>query len=116
ALLRLVTAHLLPPDTAAAIVSDVAHDREVSQVLAAFVQRLPDRLAAMDRACQGNDREELAALAHQLRGAASGYGFPAITAAAAALESAASTGRDVERRLAELADLCRRARAGAVDA
>jgi signal transduction histidine kinase/DNA-binding response OmpR family regulator len=113
ALLDLVRRHLPAREAVPPIVSDVADDRELAEVLAAFVRRLPDRLAAMERALGLRDLESLAMLAHQMRGAASGYGFPAITDAAAALESAARTHGQVERRLADLVLLCRRARAEA---
>jgi signal transduction histidine kinase/DNA-binding response OmpR family regulator len=113
ALLDLVRRHLPARNVAPPIVSDVADDRALAEVLAAFVRRLPDRLAAMEQALGHQDLESLAMLAHQMRGAASGYGFPAITEAAAALESAAKTHGQVERRLADLALLCRRARAEA---
>jgi HPt (histidine-containing phosphotransfer) domain-containing protein len=50
-------------------------------------------------------------LAHQLKGAAGGYGFPAITDAAGALERALvmkSSNADIRREIDTLASLCER--------
>ena len=93
------------------LVSEAADDPELGTVLATFVGRLPERVAAMEEALAARDLKSLAVLAHQLRGVAGGYGFPSITEAATALEAAVTAQRDVERRLAALAVLCRRARA-----
>ena len=115
-LLEMVRNHLpVPPEAPGPgpIVSEAAADRALSEVLVSFVRRLPDRLAAMERALAERDLERLAELAHQVRGAAKSYGFPSITDAATELEAAARTRREVGRRLADLADLCRRARARA---
>ncbi len=103
----------LEPGGAAPLVSALATDAGIAHLLDGFVGRLPERLGAMERALGTRDLEVLADLAHQLKGAASGYGFPTITEAAAELEAVAAARGEVERALAALADVCRRA-AGAV--
>ena len=81
-----------------------------------FVDELPDRLAAIEKAMNEQDLVALAKLTHQLKGSAGGYGFPSITDAAKVVESSANTDNDLAA-LAEqtraLVDLCRRARATA---
>src|SRR5438874_2420916 len=99
----------LAPGSAAPLVSALATDAGITHLLDGFVRRLPERLGAMERALGTHDLEVLADLAHQLKGAASGYGFPAITEAAAELEAVAAARGEVERALAALADVCRRA-------
>ena len=99
----------LAPGGAAPLVSALATDVGIAHLLDGFVRRLPERLGAMERALGTRDLEVLADLAHQLKGAASGYGFPAITEAAAELEAVAAARGEVERALAALADVCRRA-------
>ena len=99
----------LAPAAAAPLVSASAADAEIAHLLEGFVRRLPERLDAMERARGVGDLAGLADLAHQLKGAATGYGFPAITEAAAQLEAVAAARGAVEHALAALADVCRRA-------
>ncbi len=99
----------LAPGGAGPLVSALATDVGIAHLLDGFVRRLPERLGAMERALGTRDLEVLADLAHQLKGAASGYGFPAITESAAELEAVAAARGEVERALAALADVCRRA-------
>ena len=101
----------LAPGGAAPLVSALAADAEIARLLDGFVGRLPERLGAMERALGARDLVGLADLAHQLKGAATGYGFPTITEAAAELEAVAAARGEVERALAALADICRRAAA-----
>ena len=101
----------LAPGGAAPLVSALAADAEIARLLDGFVGRLPERLGAMERALGARDLVGLADLAHQLKGAATGYGFPTITEAAAELEAVAAARGEVERALAALADVCRRAAA-----
>jgi HPt (histidine-containing phosphotransfer) domain-containing protein len=86
----------------------------MKEILHQFVRDLPERSSAILRASQASDVETLKRLAHQLRGAAGGYGFPRITEAAAAVERAIVLGAEapsLQRHVEELASLCRRARA-----
>jgi PAS domain S-box-containing protein len=71
------------------ILSQFADDPDMAEVIAGFVERLPGALDAMYAAAASDDLEELRRLAHQLKGAGGGYGFPALTDGARALEDAA---------------------------
>ena len=110
ALIEVARAYLAPAG-AAPLVSALAADAEIARLLDGFVGRLPERLGAMEHALGARDLVGLADLAHQLKGAATGYGFPTITEAAAELEAVAAARGEVERALAALADVCRRAAA-----
>lgn len=93
-------------------------DPDMLELVELFVRDLPDRIDALCRAAAADDYQELAQLAHQLKGAGGGYGFPSITEAGARVEAAAkdlcrptATASDVRRvrdGLAELISLCRR--------
>jgi signal transduction histidine kinase/CheY-like chemotaxis protein len=96
------------------LVSTLEHDEDMKEILHQFVRDLPDRSSAILRASQASDVETLKRLAHQLKGAAGGYGFPRITEAASAVEQAIAEGAEapsLQRHVEELASLCRRARA-----
>jgi CheY-like chemotaxis protein/HPt (histidine-containing phosphotransfer) domain-containing protein len=100
----------------AEIVSAFADDPDMQEIVERFVASLPDRLAALRADVAAGTRPSLQRLAHQLKGAAGGYGFPAITGAAAALEKAIVDEADdarVHQAVDELAGLCARARARA---
>ncbi|MFO0974473.1 MAG: Hpt domain-containing protein [Phycisphaerae bacterium] len=97
----------------APLVSTLAGDPEMADLLEMFVAELPDRVRALQAALAASDMTTLQRLAHQLKGAAGGYGFPTITDAARTLEMSVKAQRSVEelrRDTAVLADLCQRAR------
>jgi signal transduction histidine kinase/CheY-like chemotaxis protein/HPt (histidine-containing phosphotransfer) domain-containing protein len=54
-----------------------------------FLGRLPARIAALTSLVEADDLGEIQRLAHQLKGAGTSYGFPAITLTAARLEASA---------------------------
>jgi CheY-like chemotaxis protein/HPt (histidine-containing phosphotransfer) domain-containing protein len=96
------------------LVSTLAADDDLEDLVRQYVRDLPDRSSAILRAVQASDVETLKVLAHQLKGSAGAYGFQVITDAAAAVEAAVISGLDrasIEARAEELATLCRRARA-----
>ncbi len=101
------------------LVSTLANDADMQELVADFVRRLPERGAEIERAAANDERDLLVMLAHKLRGSAGGYGFPAITDAAGALEQAARAARPaadaapLKAGARQLAELCRRARARA---
>jgi signal transduction histidine kinase/HPt (histidine-containing phosphotransfer) domain-containing protein len=81
-----------PPATAPIeipLVSELADDEDMAPLVAQFVASLPERAAALLEATFAGDLTRLTRLAHQLKGAAGGFGFPTVTTAAAALEQAA---------------------------
>ncbi|HEX3771945.1 MAG TPA: ATP-binding protein [Polyangiaceae bacterium] len=102
------------PASGAHLVSTLANDSDLEELVRQYVRDLPERSSAILRAFQASDIETLTRLAHQLKGSAGAYGFPLITEAAAAVEAALTSGLDrdaVRVRAEELAKLCRRARA-----
>ncbi|HEY3245363.1 MAG TPA: ATP-binding protein [Phycisphaerae bacterium] len=101
-------------DTAPPLFSEFANDADMAEIIEQFINELPARIAALQSAVQERDLQTLRSLAHQLKGAAGGYGFAPITAAAKELEQAARDARDIEilqDRIDELVNVCRRARA-----
>lgn len=89
--------------------SEFADDEDMRELILEFVLELPARTATMRGLAVDNDRESLRAVAHQLKGAGGGYGYPAITQAAARLESAIRAGTsdsELLERLESLIEYC----------
>ena len=96
------------------LISEFANDADMVELVEMFVGELPARVAAIQDAMKANDIAGVAHVAHQLKGAAGGYGFPTITEAAGELERCAKTTAELERlaeQVRSVADLCHRARA-----
>jgi HPt (histidine-containing phosphotransfer) domain-containing protein len=103
-----------PAQSEAVLISEHAGDPDMQDIIEIFVGGMPARSTALNEAAERGDREALERLAHQLNGAAGGYGFGTISAAAQRLELAAGRRADLaelRRHTAEVADLCNRARA-----
>jgi diguanylate cyclase (GGDEF)-like protein len=89
------------------LVSVHADDPDIGELVASFVSGLPEQLGALRAALSRGERAEVVRVAHQLKGAAGGYGFPSITSAAARIDAFASTsGTLSEDILDELSELC----------
>ncbi len=95
------------------LVSRLASHPKLGKVVAKFATRLPDRLDKMDEAADRGDLEELAKLAHWLKGAAGTVGFDDFTQPSRELESLANSG-DVDAIASALARL--RSLAGRISA
>ena len=93
------------------LVSELADDPDMTELIESFARGLPAQAQRLEDALDANDREAIRRLAHQLKGSAGGYGFPTITEAAARLEQVAREGETIAQALADVCDLCRRARA-----
>ncbi len=99
------------------IISDLSGDSDLIDIIEEFVDELPLRVSAMTEAMNEQNFEELRRLAHQLKGAAGGYGFPCITDSALQVEHGIDLNdtnamtQKLEKDLEALAELCRRARA-----
>jgi signal transduction histidine kinase/DNA-binding response OmpR family regulator len=107
-----------PAEDRAPLTSTLRGDQQLMQLLARFVASLPDRMTAMQQSFAVSDLKTLAKQAHQLKGTSASYGFLPIAEVAGLLESSAraETVLDtVAQQLAEVADLCRRARSGITD-
>lgn len=76
-------------------------DPEMAALADLFFGELPGRIDSMRRALAARDLGSVQFIAHQLRGAAGGYGFPEIGAAAGALEDllrrGGACGSEIER-------------------
>ncbi len=90
------------PASAPVLRSQFADDPEMRDLVDRFAGTLEESGAEMREAQRAGDHARLRALAHQLKGAGGGYGYPAITVAAANLERAALSGDEVA--LARLLD------------
>jgi HPt (histidine-containing phosphotransfer) domain-containing protein len=98
------------------IISEFADDPEMAELVDFFLSDLEKHVTAMANAWQEADHEALRGLAHQLKGAAGGYGFPTLTKAAAAVEASLLAKQaelsQVGERVDELIVMCRKAAAG----
>ncbi len=96
-----------PPEVR--IVSALAGDPEMEELLDDYVSELQARSARLCCAVESADWAEIGNLAHQLKGSAGGYGFASITIAAGELERAAEGShdpREAGQRVGELRALC----------
>ncbi len=90
--------------------SQYQDDPDMRDLVCEFAAGLPARAAEAERMHSEGNSAELARIAHQLKGAGGGYGFPLITERAAALESSLRQGADdacVKERLALLVEVLR---------
>ena len=97
------------------LISEFADDPDMIELVEMFVDEMPQRVSAIERAAQQADLATIAGLAHQLKGAAGGYGFGTITDAAAVLEQQAQASEkidEVHASIDALLSLCRRAVVG----
>lgn len=105
-----------PESNGAAIRSEFADDPEMRELVELFVSELPERVSALASAWDDRDANALTRLAHQMKGAAPGYGFDVLGSAAAKIEDRLRDASDPEAELSSvkqeldtLLDLCRRA-------
>ncbi|MGB7159386.1 MAG: Hpt domain-containing protein [Tepidisphaeraceae bacterium] len=83
----------------------------MAKLVVTFVSKLGERCDSIRSAADARDYDALKRLAHQLKGAAGGYGFPAIGDAAAAIERVTPrTATSLPDLIKKLADLCEQAR------
>ncbi len=100
-----------PCDAPAPVVSRLAGGGpRIQATIAKFVQRLEEKLAEMDASWERRDFDELAALAHWLKGSGGTVGFDVFTEPAKILEGLAKARREegTEAALQELHALARR--------
>lgn len=65
-------------------------------LVGAFLESLPDHVRAMRAALEASDPDRLGRLAHQTRGVAAMYGFPALGETAGLIEDACREGQEAE--------------------
>ena len=97
------------------VYSRLAVDPDLGEIVAMFVDEMPERVAKLLAQLNAADWDALLRTAHQLKGAAGSYGFDAITPYAGKLEAAVGH-REPESQIRtlveDLVDLCNRARSG----
>jgi HPt (histidine-containing phosphotransfer) domain-containing protein len=71
--------------------SSFASDGDFAELLQQFVETIPEKRQTVRALQQKGAVEELRVWAHQLRGASGGYGFAALSEAAAELEQSCKT-------------------------
>jgi HPt (histidine-containing phosphotransfer) domain-containing protein len=87
----------------------------LAEIVEMFVEEMPLRVRDLQNQFTNHDWDQLARLAHQLKGAAGSYGFDQITPYAARLEKAIRNGMalsEVQTALDELVETCGRIRSG----
>jgi len=97
-----------------ALISSFADDEDMLELVEMFVEELPSRAKSIESALNEQDLATLKSLAHQLKGAAGGYGFPAITEMARDLEETCEMQGDLEKLKAQtqqIIAMCHSARA-----
>ena len=94
------------PD-ADALMSTLADDPQLIEIINNFVKKLPDRIASLRRALAGSNLKQVRNVAHQMSGAAGGYGYPDITEICREIELRAK-GREsgANRELTQLIGSC----------
>lgn len=68
--------------------SQFEDDPDMLEIVCEFAAEFPAKITAMEACLSEDDLDHLKLMAHQLKGAGGGYGFPQITEAAASLEQA----------------------------
>lgn len=94
--------------------SEFAEDPDLKELVELFVSELPERVARLRTGLEANALEQVQRIAHQLKGASGGYGFPMIGDSASRVEAAVQTGAAIEQIrhcVNDLTELCRRAAA-----
>jgi HPt (histidine-containing phosphotransfer) domain-containing protein len=64
--------------------SELADDPDMREIIDQYVDRLPAQVREMHELLEHKDMTSLGRLAHQIKGSGGGYGFPQLTALAAA--------------------------------
>jgi HPt (histidine-containing phosphotransfer) domain-containing protein len=105
-----------PPDRTP-ILSDFASDPDMRDLVEMFVMEMPQKVTVMESAMAESRWDILRRMAHQMKGAAGGYGFAVVSESAGHLEhqllrtSAPADEQAIQavrRQVDELVDLCRR--------
>ncbi|MFA9476969.1 ATP-binding protein [Phycisphaerales bacterium AB-hyl4] len=103
------------PDAVVPLLSSFTSDPDMGELLEQFVGELPDRIYHIQKAQHEHNLSQLITLAHQLKGAAGGYGFGPIGDVAREIEQQARQGDELEQiteTIQMLKQLCERAMAG----
>ncbi|MEM1355509.1 MAG: Hpt domain-containing protein [Planctomycetota bacterium] len=97
------------------LLSTFADDPDMQELIDLFVSDLADRIDTIAQSARIADYEKLRTVAHQLKGAAAGYGYEPIGDAARELELTLKLGtppfdeQTIQQQTDELLNICRRA-------
>jgi CheY-like chemotaxis protein/HPt (histidine-containing phosphotransfer) domain-containing protein len=97
------------------LLSYLADDPEMGPLIEKFLSKLAPKIQNMSEFLLNNRLDELATLAHQLKGAGGSYGFPTISDAARDVEKQSRSRDDMDQlreSVEELSRLCRQAMGG----
>lgn len=95
--------------------SEYADDPDMADLVDMFVSELGERIARLEAGLAQRRLKDLKTLAHQLKGAAGGYGYPELSRIAGVLEAqlvqdeAALSAAALNRSVQDLVSICRRA-------
>ncbi|HVT89232.1 MAG TPA: ATP-binding protein [Tepidisphaeraceae bacterium] len=87
------------------LTSSLANNQTLKGVLDRFISRLPQRIEDIQNQLRDRDFAKLAHTVHQMKGAAGGYGFPQITAAAGKAEASIKQADDIEAVVTQVNEL-----------
>jgi HPt (histidine-containing phosphotransfer) domain-containing protein len=95
--------------------STLKDDPEMVELIEYFLDQMDHRVEVMTNAWRNAEREDLRTLAHQLKGAAAGFGYQCITDAARELEQGLNQNEadlsSLSEQVEALVQLCRQAAA-----
>ena len=97
------------------LVSTLARDPEMAELVQFFVDEIDDRIDTIQTKAQSKDIAGLRTIAHQLKGAGTGYGFEPISQTAGELErlidvtEPPTVTEAIQQQVDALIELCRRA-------
>ncbi|MFN0012725.1 MAG: Hpt domain-containing protein [Phycisphaerales bacterium] len=99
-----------PSTSASPLRSQFVDDTDMREIVEMFVSGMPEKIAALGQLWEQQRLDDLKRLAHQLKGAGGGYGFPTVGEAAGRVESsidamAYGSGAKVEQLRAQFEDL-----------
>lgn len=96
------------------IYSEYHDDEDMAEIVVEFIDDLQERIAEIEAMVQSGDGETLASLAHQIKGAAGGYGFPDLTDLAREVEDQlrAEPSQIPDQAIDNMLSMCRRCSVG----
>ncbi|MFT4554791.1 MAG: PAS domain S-box-containing protein [Planctomycetaceae bacterium] len=103
------------PTSIEPLISDFADDPDMVEIIEMFVDGLSDRIESIKTAFEDRNFTTVSGIAHQLKGAAGGYGYPSLSELAFAVEHLAKQNADdaqIEDALDLLIGQCRGAIVG----
>lgn len=104
-----------PQSSVETLISDFADDPDMAEIIEMFIDGLSDRIESITTAFEDRNFTTVSGIAHQLKGAAGGYGYPSLSELAFEVEQLAKQNADdaqIEEALDLLIGQCRGAIVG----